>query len=127
MKKLLAIGPAIAIVLAIWLATYSSDGDPKNIKYVLWKHDLYPLDLDKATDTMVGDRYRNTLVIGKTRAELEKKFGYLLSPDRASDYLNSCYQTSSWRGREVMFLRKSPWMVVFSGERASELVLIKGC
>jgi hypothetical protein len=37
-----------------WALTYPSP-DPKSIKYVLWKADLYKLSLDEATGTMVGD------------------------------------------------------------------------
>jgi hypothetical protein len=57
-----------------WALTYPSP-DPKSIKYVFWKADLYRLNLDEATGTMVGDRHRDKLVVGKTKAQLRDKFG----------------------------------------------------
>jgi hypothetical protein len=132
MTKLLTRIVAILLVLSIvfvlgWVLTYPSDGDPKNVKYVLWKAGLYEMDLDTAADTMIGDAGRDKLVVGKTRAQLQKRFGYLVTPAEASPYLRGCYQDSFWKDRNVLFIRKSPWMVVFDGDKAKDLVLIKGC
>jgi hypothetical protein len=109
------------------ILTYPSESDPKNIKYVLWKSGLYGMNLDKATGTMIGDGSSDELVVGKTRAQLRERFGYLSTPADVSQYLRNCDQNSSWKGREVLFIRKSPWMVVFDGDKATDLVLIKGC
>ena len=76
---------------------------------------------------MVGDPNRDTLVLRKTKAELRDKFGTLLSPADASPYLRGCYRNSSWKDRDVLFIGQSFWMVVFDGDKASHLVLIKGC
>jgi len=76
---------------------------------------------------MVGDRTREKLVIGKTKAQLRDKFGSILSPQDVSPYLRACYQNSSWKDKDVLFLGRSPWMVVFDGDQATNLVLIKGC
>lgn len=109
-----------------WALTYPSP-DPKSIKYVLWKADLYRLNLDEAIGTMVGDRNRDKLVVGKTKAQLRDKFGSLLSPADASPYLRGCYQNSAWKDRGVLFIGQSSWMVVFDGDKATNLVLVKGC
>ena len=106
---------------------YPEDSDPKSIKYVLWKAGAYPMNLDSATGSMIGDAKRDKLVVGRTRRELEAKFGYLLPRADASPYLRDCYENSSWKGRDVEFIRTSRWMVVFEGGKATELVLIKGC
>jgi hypothetical protein len=116
---------SIAAVIA-WTLTYP-EGDPKNIKYVLWKHGLYRMDLDTASGTMIGDGSREKLVLGKTKAKLREKFGYLSTLSEASPYLSGCYQNSDWKGTDVLFIRKSPWMIVFNGDEATKLVLIKGC
>ena len=113
--------------VACWELTYPSEGDPKNIKYVLWKTGLYQMNLDAVTGTMVGDPGREKLIVGKTKSQLQERFGYLLPPADASPYLRGCYQGSSWKNRDVRFIRKSPWMVVFDGDKASELILVKGC
>jgi hypothetical protein len=110
-----------------WGLTYPSDGDPKNIKYVLWKTGLYRMNLDLVTGTMIGDSGREKLVVGKTKSQLRERFGYLLPPAEASPYLRGCYQNSSWKNRDVQFIRKSPWMVVFDGDKVAELILVKGC
>lgn len=114
-------------VLICWKLTYPSESDPKNIKYVLWKNGLYPLNPNVATHTMIGDAGHDELVLGKTKTQLRKKFGYLLAPADASPYLRGCYQNSAWKDKDVVFVRDSAWMVIFDGDKATELVLIKGC
>jgi hypothetical protein len=128
LTRALALAVAIPILfVGGWVGTYPSDGDPKNIKYVLWKRGLYRTNLDVAADTMIGDASRDTLVIGKTKAQLRERFGYLQTAAEASQYLRGCYQDSAWKNRDVLFIRNSPYMVIFDGDRAVELILIKGC
>jgi hypothetical protein len=113
-------------IVFCWNAMYPSESDPKNIHYVLWKAGLYPLDPDVALDTMIGDRHRDNLVIGKTREDLNRKFGQLRSPPEAAEYYRKAYEEGPYHGLDVSFLRGSPWMVVFEKGRASRLALIKG-
>ncbi|HLY60844.1 MAG TPA: hypothetical protein VKV95_08860 [Terriglobia bacterium] len=117
----------LVVCVGGWVLTYPSSGDPKNIKYVLWKAGLYRLNFDAATGVMVGDPGRDKLVVGKTKTQLRDRFGSLLSSAETSPYLRGCYQNSSWKGREVLFIGQSPWMIVFDGDKATNLVLIKGC
>jgi hypothetical protein len=116
----------VAIVFGVWALTYPQP-DPKSFQYVFWKLGVYPLDRRMATDLMVGDSDRIRLVVGKTREQLEKRFGTLLSFAQAPQYFKKCYLDSPWNGRTVMFIEGSAWMVVFDGDRATELVLVKGC
>jgi hypothetical protein len=122
---ILALVFSIAVVIG-WALTYPSETDPKNVKYVLWKSGLYGMNLDTATSTMIGDGSREKLVVGKTKFQLREKFGYLLKPGDVSPYLRGCYQDSVWKDRDALFIRKSAWMVIFDGDKATELVLIKG-
>jgi hypothetical protein len=122
MKKPLAktVALALAFFIAVvigWAVSYPSDADPRSIKYVLWKHGLYEMNLDAATDTMIGDGNREKLVVGKTKVQLREKFGYLSTPADLSQYLRGCYQTAAWRDRDALFIRNSPWMVVFDGAK----------
>jgi hypothetical protein len=110
-----------------WALMYPSSSDPKNIKYVLWKAGLYRVNLEVATTAMIGDPGRDKLVVGKTKAQLRDRFGPLVSAAEASPYLRGCYQNSSWKDRDVLFIGQGPWMVVFDGDKATNLVLIKGC
>jgi hypothetical protein len=132
MKKLgtrivVAVLISIAAPVAVWILTYPSASDPKNIRYVLWKHGLYRMDIDTASGIMIGDANSEMLVLGKTKVELREKFGYLSTLPVASPYLRGCYESSDWNGKDVLFIRNSPWMIVFSGDKATQLVLIKGC
>jgi hypothetical protein len=126
MRILTGVFALVFVFVAAWVLMHP-DGDPKNIKYVLWKAGLYRMNLDTATDTMIGDGSHDMLVVGKTKAQLRDKFGYLLTPVEASQYLRGCYQNTDWKYKEVLFIRQSPWMVVFDGDKATDLVLIKGC
>jgi hypothetical protein len=128
MRKVTVTVLVLIVAAAIgWQATYPSESDPKNIKYVLWKHGLLAMNLDVATGTMIGDPGREKLIVGKTKLQLQQKFGYLPPPAEASSYLRGCYENSTWKNQDVLFIRKSPWMIVFDGEKAKELVLVKGC
>jgi hypothetical protein len=117
----------VFVALGAWASLYPHKSDPKNLRYMLWKAGLFQMDLDIACGTMTGDRHRDELVVGKSKEQLRREFGYLLSPKEASPYLRHCYKESSWNDKDVLFLRTSPWMVVFDGDRAARLILIKGC
>ncbi len=126
MRIVIVIFALVLICVGGWALMYPSP-DPKNIKYVLWKNGLYKMNLDAATGTMVGDPDRDKLVLRKTRSQLRDRFGLLLLPEQASPYLRGCYENSPWRSTDVVFLGKSSWMVVFDGDKAANLVLVKGC
>ena len=85
------------------------------------------MDLDTALGTMIGDRNREKLVIGKTKDQLRGKFGYLLPPSEAGPYMQACYADSAWKqNATVLLLRRGPWMVKFEGDKATDLMLCKG-
>jgi hypothetical protein len=118
----------LALVFVIgWALTYPFPSDPKNIRYVLWKAGLYRMDADNAAIAMVGDPGSKKMVVGKTREELQSRFGRLLTLAEASPYYKFCYQTSSLKGSDVLFIGRSPWMIVLKGDRAADLMLLKGC
>jgi hypothetical protein len=128
-RKLLVPAVLLASLIAValcWHLLYPSP-DPKRMGYVFWKAGLYRLNPDEALGTMVGDPQRDRLVLGKTKTQLRDKFGVLLTPGEASAYLRGCYEASSWKGKDVRFVRESLWMVVFNQDKATELVLMKGC
>jgi hypothetical protein len=114
--------------LLIWSTLYPGPGDPKNIKYVLWKRGLYPLDPGIALETMIGDREPDRLIVGKSKEELARKFGFLTPVDQGPDYYRRAAADREVKagGSNILLLRRGPWLVVFSEGRASELVLLKG-
>ena len=74
------------MLIAVWFVIYLDRGDPKNIKYVLWKKRFYPRDPEAALDAMIGDVGPERLVIGKSKEQLAKRFGFLTPIEQASDY-----------------------------------------
>lgn len=116
---------AILIVCTLWRLMYAPS-DPKYIGYVLWKHGLWSTDLDKACGSMIGDCNRDSLVLGKTKEQLRKQFGYVRTLDEADYYLRHYGYEQYHKGKDVLFLRDSPWMVVFKDGKAVEMYLIKG-
>ena len=100
MRKLLTIAAALFVpcsfaFVGMWALAYP-EPDPKIIKYILWKHGLYRMNLDTVSDTMIGDANREMLVLGKTKVELREQFGYLSTLSEASPYLRGCYENSDW-------------------------------
>ncbi len=77
LRILLTSMAVVMIALIFWDLTYPSSGDPKNPRYVLWKAGIYPMDPGLAIETMLADAHRDALVLGKSKAELRKTFGYL--------------------------------------------------
>jgi hypothetical protein len=120
-------GSAVILIVAAWMSVHPSGDDPRSLKYVLWKHHLYKLDPDTAIHAMVLDTESNRLVVGKTKAELLDRFGSLVPAADAAPALRDCYKSSPWKDKTAVFIRTSPWMVVFEGDRGSELVLMKDC
>ena len=116
----------LVLTLAVggWALTYPPP-DPKSIPYILWKAGLYKMDLNLAVSTMIGDSNRDTLVIGKTKEQLRNKFQELRTVSQVSEYYRDGYN-HYWQGKDVLFIRDSPWMVVFDHDRATELVFMKG-
>jgi len=133
MKKSLArrivimLSSAAILTAAAWTSVHRSGEDPRSLKYVLWKHHLYKLDPDTAIHAMILDTDRDRLAVGKTKAELLDQFGFLMPAADASPILRDCYESSPWNEKSVLFIRTSAWMVVFEGDRGSELVLMKDC
>jgi hypothetical protein len=126
-RHLLTILSILALYLVVWELLYHGPAEPKDLRYMGWKLGIYPMDPGDALETMVGDTYPDKLVVGKTEAELRKKFGFVTPLERASEYVKYCYNNSDRRGQEVFMLRNSNWMVVIKNGRAQELVLVKGC
>jgi hypothetical protein len=127
MIAVMIIVTVLVIFFGGWQLTYPESGDPKNMRYVFWKAGLYNMSLRQATSAMVGDAHRDELVLGKTRAQLQGRFGPLIPLVDASPYLRGCYENSARKGKDVLFIDNSSWMVVFDGDKAVELVLVKGC
>jgi hypothetical protein len=80
-----------------------------------------------AAEAMIGDTERERLVLGKTEEQLQRRFGNIVPLPFANQRQRNCYEGTRWNHRPVVFIGYSDWMVVFDGDRAVELALIKGC
>lgn len=129
MARALIVGlGSVLVILISWTLMYPSRNDPKNMKYVLWKVGIIRAEPQGATDAMIGDEHREELVVGKKKTDIRNRFGSLLAPTQVSPYLRKCYQQSAWKNKaDVLFIGQSSWMIIFDGERATNLVFIKGC
>src|SRR5471032_941822 len=108
MKRPLGILVLIVAVLGIWQAIYHDPYDPKNMHYVLWKHHLASMDLDRASAIVLYHDHQE-LIVGKTRQQLERRFGYLKSPAEVRPYLRD-YCWAARPGSDAMFLRNEDLM-----------------
>ena len=128
-RGVIAIGAVVLVLIVFvggWMSAYPSQNDPKNIRYAFWKAGFNTMDPDTATWTMIGDAGRDRIVIGRKKSELRNRFGHLLTPADATPYLRGCY-LSYWKGKDALFIRTSPWLIIFEDDRATNLVLVKGC
>ena len=124
-KGLTISGAAVALMLGLWQASYGSQDDPKNLRYLLWKMGIASMDLDQVCATMSHDS-SDKLVLGKSKAQLEQRFGFLTKPENAEPYLDESYKNSWFSGKDVLFIRHSPWAIVFENGKATNLILVKG-
>lgn len=124
-----------AAAFLAWVKLYPENYDPKNINYVLWKHGLNKnMNLDDAIAGMTHDVWPVNIVKGMTKEQLKERFGYTRSLDETTPYLRLCYTAHDSigqlgvksRGKEVLFLRDGPWMVILGNGKAVDLVLCKG-
>jgi hypothetical protein len=64
------------LVFYAWLGIYPDDVDPKNIYYVLWKHDLNnSMNLDSALEAMSHDAWPVRRVEGLTKDQHKATYG----------------------------------------------------
>lgn len=121
---------AVALFAVMLVATIAIRSDPTemtSVRYWAWKHGLAKMDLDKALDEMVNDPSRDSLVLGKTNAELKTSFGFILPVEKASPYIQYCYKNSQYYKDPVVMLRHSNWMVLMRDEKAVKLFRVSGC
>lgn len=122
------IATLIVAVLGIlaWQSLVVGPGDPRDLRYQAWKLGVYPFGIDDALGIMIRDPDRDSVVIGKTKEQLVRRFGFVSSTP-GNDYIRYCFDNSPYRGKPVLFIRNSNWMVLMKDGVANYLVLAKGC
>jgi hypothetical protein len=114
------------IVIGGWICLYPSANDPKNLGYLLWKLGICDISVENAVCAMIGDNSRETIIIGKTKTKIEKRFGRLMASEEAPIYfINYCNSLKS-PSNEVYLIRNSPWIILFKNGVAVDLILFKG-
>ena len=115
----------VGLTLVLWQTMYPDQYDPKGLHYVLWKHHLAYMDVERASEIITHDRDRNSMILGRTKAELTQRFGYLKSPAEVRLYLRD-YCWGARPGSDAMFLRDRDLMIVFTDGRATDIVTCEG-
>ena len=126
LRWLVAATVIIVVGVAGWQFVVVGADDPRDLRYQAWKVGLYPLRIDAALNAMINDSHRDSLVVGKTSEELDRRFGSV-SPVPGNTYVKYCYENSPYRGTSVLFIRNSNWMVLMKDGVADGLLLAKGC
>lgn len=114
----------LVLFVGIWVSVYPDGRDSKSPRYFLWKAGLYSADRNLAPDAMLGDRYREKLIVGKTKEQLKRRFT-LLTLDEVSPYYRAGHDAGG-KDRDVLFIKGTPWMITFEDNRATDLELMKG-
>jgi hypothetical protein len=125
MRRATLIVLGIAGFFLLWHATYPDDYDPKSIGYIGWKLHVLPMDPTRALGIMTHGANSDRLVLGRSRQQLQQRFGFVRTVEQVSPYLRN-YCAAARPGAEVLFLNSSNWMIVMQRDRAVELVLCKG-
>jgi hypothetical protein len=115
---------ALVLFVGIWYSLYPDGGDSHSVRCFLWKAGIYSADRTLAPFAMLGDRHREELIVGKTKEQLKSRFT-LLTLDEVSHYYRDGHDAGG-KDRDVLFIKGTPWMIVFEGDRATELILMKG-
>jgi hypothetical protein len=126
--KVASIAVAITVVLAeallaVWWALIPEPDHHGCPRYVLWKHGFYPLDTNVVYQCLTPDPDRDSVVVGLTVSQLQRRFKHLRTRETANEYQRFY---SPELPPDVRWLGDSPWAVFFTNGVASELRLIKG-
>ena len=65
----------IVVGVAGWQFVVAGADDPRDLRYQAWKLGLYPLRIDAAFNVMINDSHRDSLVVGTTSDELDRRHG----------------------------------------------------
>ena len=124
---ILALVLLLGLEAGFWMLTYPDAADPKNLKYVLWKHGLYHLDPPSVLAALGHDAEANKIVLGRSRKEVEAMLGPLV-PIEGPHYIASCWAHSPWPEDHIFFVDNEFWFyVVFENDRAVGFGIAKGC
>jgi len=119
---------ALALAFGAWTAMHANACDPKNMHYVLWKWGIAAMNLDDATCAITEDvSGKQELIIGKSRQEISRRFGYVLTPQEAGQVLKQCIPGSWAEGKNPVFIRRSNLVVTFNHDVADHVGLLKPC
>jgi len=118
----------LCVIVLVGVVFFRRDStEATSVRYWAWKHGMVKMDLDRALNEMVNDPGRDSLVLGKTEAELKAEFGFTLPVEQASPYVQYCYKNSQYTKDQVFMLRHSNWMVLMRDGKAAELLRVSGC
>jgi hypothetical protein len=110
--------------MAIVYCVVEPDNSHHSVRYQIWKHGYQPFR-NGFKDAFMTDPDRDSMVIGKTREELEKAFPPLAYGKRNEKYWSGVYARFR-QDDQFVWLWRTNWLVVLRNGRAICLNYIKG-
>ena len=98
--------------------------DESSLRYILWKHDLYPYEVGLFTSAIKSDPQRDDLVRGLSKSELERRFPNAHTvPNAYQRYYDRMLRE---RGIDHLWIGDSCLAILLDDGRGVEITLMKG-
>lgn len=124
MKKFLFIFVALlAFTSSIAFEHFYSRNDDLSIRYILWKHSLYPYR-NEFIGGVIADRHFQNQLVGKTKAEILQIFPN--AHEEAKHDSQRLYEKVDLIGREYLWLGDGMTVIFFENGFATYVGLMKG-
>jgi hypothetical protein len=116
----------VLLLAALLLNEVIHSSDPRSIRYQLWKAGWVEMDRNNAIVAFYLDASRESVVLGKSEAELSRRFGPLARPDELMPYYRDFAHDPRWNGKKVRYIKGTAWLIAFQNDKAVDLLLVKG-
>ncbi len=120
------------LILVVLLAISGSivtlsfvDAHQANLRWILWKHHLWPYDANIALRYLNVDVGFRQSLEGKTRSDIQRFFPVLVSPDHPLT-AEQKYYSKDMHDRDWWWIDDSNWAILFDGGKVEDIRPIKG-
>ena len=108
---------------AFFLAT--ADSHHLNLRWILWKHHLWPYDEAIALRYLNVDVDFRKSLHGKTKSEILRFFPRLVSPDQPVNSMQA-YYSNGMHDKDWRWIDDSNWAILFESGNVKDIEPIKG-
>ena len=116
---------AVALVALGLFVVGTADSHHVNLRWILWKHHLWPYDPDIALRYLNVDGDFRASLQGKTKAEIQRWFPILLPKGEAITGSQKYYSKEIQRP-DFFWIGDSTWAVWFQDGKLKDIETIKG-